>query len=137
MPKLRCRACLVSCMDFRLHEPLRRFITAHDLDRDGVDVVRIAGVAKNLARPASPWEREFLLNQLKASVRLHEIREVFLVNHEDCGAYGLENVPDPEEELTLHAEDLRAAKEIVLRELPDVSVHTYFMRLDGRASRVD
>lgn len=136
MSDLTCRACLVGCIDFRLHGSLHQFLVSQGLDKDGTDFIRIAGVALNLARPADPKARDFVLGQLKASHRLHKIREIYLINHEDCGAYGLEKQIDSAVELATHIEDLRAAKALLGRELPETNVLTYFLRLDGRAEPV-
>jgi carbonic anhydrase len=106
------------------------------LDKDGTDFIRIAGVALNLARPADPKARDVLLGQLKASHRLHKIREIYLINHEDCGAYGMVDEVDSAVELATHVEDLRAAKALLGREMPETNVLTYFLRLDGRIEPV-
>jgi carbonic anhydrase len=115
---------------------LHEFLASQGLGKDGTDVLRVAGVALNLARPADPTAREFVLGQLKASHRLHKIREIYLINHEDCGAYGLEKEIDSAVELATHVEDLRAAKALLGREMPETNVLTYFLRLDGKIEPV-
>lgn len=137
MGERTCRACVVACIDFRLDKPLRRFLVIRGLDKDGADVVRIAGVSLSLARPRQAWQRDFVLGQLKTSHSLHQIREIYLVNHEDCGAYGLQCVPDSEEERERHWRDLKVAKELVKRNIPGVEVLMYFLHLDGRAEQVN
>ena len=137
MGDLTCRACVVACIDFRLDKPLRRFLVFRGLDKDGADVVRVAGVALSLAKPNKSWERDFVLGQLMASHALHQIKEIYLVNHEDCGAYGLECVPDSDEERGRHWKDLKDAKKLVELKIPGVEVLTYFLHLDGRAEQVD
>ena len=127
---------MLYCIDFRFHRQLDRFLAEQGLDQDGSDIVRIAGVAKGLAGPPSA-ERDFIVNQLEVSHRLHRTRQIFLVNHEDCGAYGLEEEVDSEEELARHREDLRTAGRLLTRRLPDVEILTYFIRLSGEAERVD
>jgi carbonic anhydrase len=124
-------------MDYRLHEKLHSFIGAVGLDRDGVDIVRVAGVAKNLARPNDPSERDFVLQQLRTSVTLHGAKEIYLVNHEDCGAYGLDHVSDSDEELMIHSKDLRTARTLVKENFPEIDVRVYFMWLNGQANPVD
>lgn len=131
-----CRACIIFCMDFRLNRPLVEFLTEQNLDRDGADIIRVAGAAKSLARPGDPRDRDFLLEQLATSARLHGTRRVYLINHEDCGAYGQEQVPDSEAELAMHARDLRAGRALLQERFPAVEVLTYFMRLDGRAEPI-
>ena len=136
MASHQCRACLVYCIDFRFHEPLANFLTAQKLDGDGADIIRVAGAIKSLAQPKEPRDREFLLEQLKVAHELHGVRQFYLINHEDCGAYGLENVVDSEEELATHRKDLRTARTLLQDHFTDSEVFTYFMRLSGKAEQL-
>ncbi len=136
MAEHKCRACIVYCMDFRLHEQLNNFFEDQKLDGDGADVIRVAGAIKSLSRPKEARDREFLLEQLKVAYELHGVRQLYLINHEDCGAYGLEDVVDTPEELAIHLEDLRVAGALLKDRFPDTEVSTYFMRLDGKAEHL-
>jgi carbonic anhydrase len=123
-------------MDFRLHESLAAFFADQKLDGDGADVIRVAGAIKSLSRPKEARDREFLLEQLKVAYELHAVRQFYLINHEDCGAYGLEDVIDSPEELATHREDLHVARVLLEDRFPDTEVFTYFMRLSGKAERI-
>jgi len=133
----KCKACLVYCMDFRLHQSLADFFAEQHLDVAGADIIRVAGSVKSLAQPKEVRDREFLLEMLNVAYDLHGARQFYLINHEDCGAYGLENVVDSEEELDTHRTDLRAAKTLVKESYPDVEVFTCFMWLNGTAEFVE
>ena len=131
-----CRAFLLFCMDYRLHRQLHEFMAAEGLDEDGADVVRIAGAAKNLARPSVPGHRSFVIEQLDTSYRLHGVRQAYLINHEDCGAYGPEEIPDKADELATHRRDLLAARDLLAEAYPGLEVKPFFMWLDGRCEPV-
>ena len=137
MGGLKCRACVVSCIDFRLHDHLNRFVAEQGLDKDGADIIRVAGVAINLARPTQQWARDFVTGQHEASKRLHDVEEIHLVNHEDCGAYGLDCPPGSDEELAVHVKDLRASRAVLEERFPGVKIFTHFLRLDGRVEKID
>ena len=124
-------------MDFRLHESLANFFAEQKLDGDGADIIRVGGAIKSLSRPKEARDREFLLEQLNVAYALHGVRQFYLINHEDCGAYGLEDVIDSPEELATHREDLRVAKALIQDRFPDTEILTYFMRLSGTAEVVD
>jgi len=128
---------VVYCIDFRLRDHLDRFLSGRGLDEDGADIVRVAGAAMNVARPRTSYSRDFVMEQLEASRRLHDVREIYLVNHEDCGAYGPELAADDEAELEAHEEDLRRARVLVGERLPDAEIFTFFQRLDGRIEEID
>ncbi len=131
-----CSACLLFCTDFRLSGQLEDFIRRHGLAEDGVDVIRVFGAVRSLVRPAETRDREFLLEQLEFSHKLHKIREIHLINHEDCGAYGEEDFPAHREEYQRQREDLLKARDIVLERLPWVEVSPWYLRLDGQAEPV-
>jgi hypothetical protein len=77
---------VVWCFDNRFDAGFRKF-----LKRIGVyhsDPIKIAGGAKSLASPEHESDREFVLGQIRKSMRLHGAERVILMLHSDCGAYG-------------------------------------------------
>ncbi|RLB54458.1 MAG: hypothetical protein DRI34_12015 [Deltaproteobacteria bacterium] len=132
----KCRALVLFCMDYRLNRQLFAFLDHEGLLAGGADIVRLAGAAKNLARPASEAVFHFVMEQIDTSRRLHHIDTVYLVNHEDCGAYGPEDIPDSNQELQVHRRDLLAGAKIVEEAFPGITAHPCFMWLDGRCQAV-
>jgi len=57
--------------------------------------------------------------------RLHGIRRVILINHEDCGMYGPAGTDER------HEQDLKNAKEKIRRLFHEIEVDTYFLHLNG------
>lgn len=108
-------AIVVTCIDFRLQEAINKFISEHFAPKT-FDRVALGGGVKNL---------DTILTQIDIAVRLHHIKKVVLVNHEDCGAYGAEGNPQK------HAEDLRNATSRIKQQFPDLEVETYYLHLDG------
>ncbi len=130
-----CRACLMFCIDYRFNDHLSAFLKEQRLIEDGVDVVRLAGSIRDLVR-GDEAAQEMLLKQLTISHKLHDISEIHLINHEDCGAYGPENICDCDAELALHRQDLQAAKEKVQAQIPALKIACHFMRLDGSVETI-
>ena len=84
--KYHCDAAILWCFDNRFELGFRKF-----LKRIGVmnsDPIKIAGGAKCLASPDHESDREFVLEQIRKSMKLHGTRRVILMVHSDCGAYG-------------------------------------------------
>jgi carbonic anhydrase len=87
-----------------------------------------------MASPERETDREFVLEQIRKSVRLHGTRRVILMLHSDCGAYGglavgfagdaAAEAAHHERELQLAAANLRAA-------IPGIEVQGYFVDFDG------
>ena len=120
-------ACVVWCFDDRFSGLLDVF--AEDLDN--FDLVKVAGGAKALAGGPSS-DRDFVLGQIRASVRLYGTKKIVLMFHRDCGAYGgSKQFTDPSAELTFFADQLTAAKDFLKEEVRDVPIETYFADFDG------
>jgi hypothetical protein len=96
-------------------------------------MIIVAGGAKTLASPRNDFERDFILEQIRLSIRLHACSRVILTSHSDCATYGglARFQGDREAEAAHHKEELRHAAKLVASEFPDISVETYFVTFDG------
>ncbi len=130
--KYHCDAAIVWCFDNRFELGFRKF-----LKRNGVvnsDPIKIAGGAKCLASPEHETDREFVLEQIRKSMRLHGTRRVILMLHSDCGAYGgLAGAfrGDARAEAALHEHELQRATDTLLRAIPGIEVSGYFVDFEG------
>ncbi len=109
------QALVTTCIDFRLQEAINKWIAQHFQPKT-YDRVALAGGVKNL---------DTILGQIDIAVKLHHIKKVVLINHEDCGAYGETST------LQKHAEDLKAAKAKVNEVYPELAAEIYYLHLDG------
>ena len=106
-----CEALVITCMDFRFHETTMKFI--HDgLGIDTFDLATAPGACK-------------LINSdiVALSKKLHNIKQVIIVNHATCGAYGIK---DPVKELEIQSQDLKKADAILGDLFPDLSIKLFF-----------
>ena len=126
-----CDAAIVWCFDNRFELALRKLVK--HLALAYYDPIRIAGGTKCLASPEQESEREFVLNQIRISMRLHQTRTVILMLHSDCGAYGglaaFDN--DREREAENHRQELNRAAALVEAEIPELEVKAYFVDFEG------
>lgn len=106
---------LITCIDFRFQKIINNWISKNIRPKI-FDRVSLAGTVKNL---------EAILDQIDIAVRLHHIKKVVLINHEDCGAYGAESTPEK------HAQDLKNAASQIKEKYPDLEVETFYLHLDG------
>jgi hypothetical protein len=130
--KYHCDAAILWCFDNRFELGFRKF-----LKRIGVvnfDPIKIAGGAKCLASPEHESEREFVLEQIRKSMRLHGARRVILMVHSDCGAYGgLASGfgGDARAEAAHHQRELSCATSNLLEAFPAIEVQGYFVDFEG------
>lgn len=129
--KYHCDAAVLWCFDHRFEVSFRKF-----LKRIGVvnpDSIQIAGGAKALASPGREADREFALDQIRTSIRLHGTRRVILMVHSDCGGYGglAAFRGDAAEEAVHHEQELRRAAATLRTTIPGVEVVGYFVDFAG------
>jgi len=127
-----CDAAVVWCYDHRFELALRKLLKRIGVVRS--DSIRVAGGAKCLASPELEAEREFVLEQIRKSVRLHGTESVVLMVHSDCGAYGglAAFRGDAQTEVRHHLEELRRAAACVRQALPEISlVWCYYVDFEG------
>ncbi|HTW59905.1 MAG TPA: carbonic anhydrase [Terriglobales bacterium] len=130
--KYHCDAAILWCFDNRFELGFRKF-----LKRIGVmnsDPIKLAGGAKVLASPEHEADREFVLEQIRKSIRLHGTRRVILMLHSDCGAYGglAEGFGgDARAEAAHHERDLQIAAANLKAAIPGIEVQGYFVDFDG------
>ena len=130
--KYRSDAAILWCFDNRFELGFRKF-----LKRIGVtnsDPIKVAGGAKCLASPDLETEREFVLEQIRKSMRLHGTRRAILMVHSDCGAYGgLAGGfrGDAKAEAAHHQRELALAAASLLKAIPGIEVLGYFVDFEG------
>jgi len=115
-----CDAIVVVCIDFRFQKYIRNWTDTH-LENKTFDLVGYAGSTKNL---------DTIIEQIGISVGLHSIKEVYLIHHEECGAYGSEST------FERHSQDLKKAKEMILAENPALRIYLYYLHLNGQFDKV-
>ena len=124
-----CSTLIITCMDFRLGEPIYNFAKEQGISKD-YDLIAMAGGIKNLVKPNNLTDVDLMFKQIDVSANLHSVKNVIIVNHEDCGAYGgkkaFEN--DAAEERT-HMEDMEKAKQMILEKYPNLEIKIYYASL--------
>ena len=120
MKKNTTETVVVHCIDFRLQAYLDPWLQ-DKLGHGNYDRVSLVG---------SVFDIDTVLVQVRIAKKLHEIRSVVLVNHEDCGAYGAEGTPER------HQADLGEASWKIKALFPDLEIETYYLHLDGEFEQV-
>ena len=132
--KHTCSTVIFHCIDFRFAADIKTYLEEENLLGD-VDIVSIAGVAKNWVAPAKESDTEFVMRQLDISKRLHDVCDVVLMNHLDCGGYGGRKAFESDAaEHAAHAADLAAAREMILAKYPDLNVKNVIAHIDGQGA---
>ena len=67
--------------------------------------------------------------------KLHNIKEIIVIDHMDCGAYRLlyeKPQISKNEEISLHKENFDKFRELIKNTYPELEVSTYLMNLNGK-----
>jgi carbonic anhydrase len=124
-------AAVLCCFDHRIGTAVRKFLKKQGIER--ADMIVVAGGAKTLASPRNDFEQDFILEQVRMSIRLHQTKRVMVMSHSDCATYGglAHFEGDQEAEATHHRGELLRAGELLTANFPNISVEPYFVKFDG------
>lgn len=114
-PVLKCDALVVHCMDYRLQKYLHPWIMSR-FGADNFDIISLAG---------GVHDYEMVLKYVQLAVQVHSIKQVVLINHEDCRAYGRDGT------YKRHKHDLMDAEQKIEVLFSDLEVETFYLHLNG------
>ena len=127
-------AMVLSCIDPRFQDLVNKKHASDGLSGK-YSAFTIAGASIGVVAPAfKDWSKTFWEN-LGASIQLHNIKKVIVVNHRDCGAakiaYGEAKVATPDIERETHKEALLEFKRQLQEKFPALGTQLGLMALDG------
>src|SRR5579864_400470 len=124
-------ATVLLCFDHRFRPAIDEFLRTQQIRTP--DMIVVAGGSKTLASPNKEFEREFVLDQIRLSIKLHGAKRIILTSHSDCGAYGglVAFEHDTLAEAEYHAHELQTAVSLATKIFPTVTVEAYFMNFEG------
>ena len=125
---------LLTCIDPRLVSPVNAWMDGQGL-KGKFSQFAIAGASIGVVAPSfAGWAPAFWDN-LAASIQLHKISRVVVVNHRDCGAakiaYGEPAVASRDAETALHRKVFADFAAQVAQKQPALKVNGGLMALDG------
>jgi Putative carbonic anhydrase len=124
-------AAVLCCFDERIRGATQGFLRHQRILHP--DMIVVAGGAKTLASPRNDFERDFILEQIRMSMRLHRTKLLYLMSHSDCATYGglAAFGGDPAREAAHHQQELERGAELVRASFADLAVQCFFTKFDG------
>jgi carbonic anhydrase len=124
-------AAVLCCFDHRISTAVRKFLRKQGIER--ADMIIVAGGAKTLASPRNDFEQDFILEQVRMSIRLHQTERVLVMSHSDCATYGglAHFKGDRDAEADHHRGELLRARDLLATSFANISVEPYFVKFDG------
>jgi hypothetical protein len=114
-----CEAVIVHCYDFRIQHFLNDWLTKR-LGIKNYDRISLPGGVREFA---------YVRIQIQMSYKIHNVKKVIMINHEDCAAYG------PTGTRERHISDLAYAEHAVQSSL-HLDVEKYYLHLNGEFERI-
>lgn len=133
------KALVLSCIDYRILEAERYFLSLQNLGGQ-YDFTALAGASLALSGMPHQYDADAFWDQLDISYRLHHITKVIILDHEDCAVYQYKIDPNlaknPELELTTHTEYLSRAYWAIRDRYPDLNIELYFVKLNTEVKQI-
>lgn len=124
-------AAVLCCFDQRIRLVTDQFLQDRKILKP--DMIVVAGGAKTLASPRNHFERDFILEQVRLSIKLHATRRILVMSHSDCATYGglAAFHGDARAEAAHHSHELQKAVSLLNASFPGLSVEPYFANFEG------
>jgi carbonic anhydrase len=133
------KALVLSCIDYRILEAERYFLSLQNLGGQ-YDWTALAGASLALSGMPHQYDAQAFWDQLDISSRLHHIQKVIILDHEDCAVYQYKIDPsltsNPSLELTTHTEYLSRAYWAIRDRYPDLNIELYFVKLNTEVKQI-
>src|SRR2546429_4732711 len=120
---------VVSCADFRFRPMVAEWIE----EKFGeADLVAMPGASKAVL------EVPGVVANIGVLVGLHHVRNIVVVDHMDCGAYGGSKKYDWDHaaEVSMHGQKLSEAKKLLEEKFPEVQVSVYLLGAEGELGEI-
>ena len=129
--KNKFEAMVLSCMDPRFQSSVHKFLKDKKLTNQ-YSAFTIAGAAIGVTHQKfKHWHPTFLDN-LGASIELHNINRLIVINHEDCGAIKIAEGKDTFDEITIHKKSFKKLKTILAKKFPKLKLEFYLVGLNKK-----
>lgn len=122
-----CEAVVLSCIDFRFWKKTVQFVE-QEMGVESFDFPSLPGAAKAINESNGS---DLAMSCISVPVKLHHVKKIIIVNHQDCGAYGgsAKFAGDETAEQKFHEEQLKLAKEKISANYPDQEIILVYAKL--------
>lgn len=129
----KAKAIVITCIDFRLRDDAVLFLNSINLNNN-YDEFILAGASLGYNQTLFSAWTETLDKHIELSEQLHEITDVIVIDHMNCGAYkifyNLASI-DRATEIAMHKANFITFTQTINGKYPSLKVSTYLMDLDG------
>jgi len=132
------KAMILSCIDPRFQPKIFNYLKKRNLTGK-YSAFTIAGAAVGVTHSKfKRWHKVFLDN-LSASIQLHKIDKLIVINHQDCGAAKMVNSKktfNDKIEIDIHKASFKKLRFMVKKKFPKLKIEYYIMQLRSSIKRL-
>ncbi len=129
----------VSCIDYRLVDDGVKFFDGLGLT-NRYDQLALAGASLAAVSHTFPSSNAAFWDHVGIAKKLHNIKQVIVIDHRDCGAYkvafGKKYAAEKDAETAQHQGVMTKLQTMLKKRHPDLGSSFYLMALDGTAEKV-
>ena len=129
----KAKALVITCMDFRLIDDAVYYLNKIGYTNN-YDEFILAGASLGYNQTVYSAWTETLDNHIGLAKKLHDIKEIIVIDHMSCGAYKIfynkESITE-NDEIELHKQNFKIFKQTINKKYPELKVTTLLMKLDG------
>ncbi len=133
-----CDAAVLRCVDFRFWDNFDELLK-QKFNIKSYDLWCLPGAGKIFLDKENQDFADTLLEKIKnVSIKLHNIKELIILNHQDCGGYGGRKAfLNIEDEFNKHKTDLLQVRNILQEKLPNIKIRIGLITLDEQEEEFD
>ena len=133
--KNKFEAMVLSCIDPRFQSSVNRFLKQKKITNKYSAFI-IAGAAIGVTHIKYKEQHKTFTDNLMASIHLHKINKLIVINHEDCGAIKLAEGKVISDELKIHKNSFKKLKTKLSKRFPKIKLEFYIMKLNKKTSKI-
>lgn len=88
------QALVLSCMDLRVVDDVVKYLNETLKLENEFDLVAMAGASLGASTPLKPHWQALFWDHVDLAIGLHQVKEVIIVEHQDCGAFKAFDAPE-------------------------------------------
>jgi carbonic anhydrase len=123
---------VLSCIDPRFADNLAWYLTHNSNLHDDFDLFCLAGAS--LGGLQSKWQSA-LFDHIQLGIDLHNIKEIWVVDHLDCGMYKETLKLKSDKTVDIHNEKLNELKNVLKEQFPTLKFRGLVIDMSGNVSQ--
>ncbi|CAH6421437.1 Hypothetical protein KVN_LOCUS265 [uncultured virus] len=134
----KAHAFVLSCIDYRFIDYTSQLLEDSYLNKD-YDFTTLAGASLGFNQKKFNCWRKTFIDLVKLAIELHDIKEIIVIDHMDCGAYAL-IYPDininTKEEKKLHIKNILQFIKEMKKIFPNLKYKGYLLDINGKPIKI-